>query len=73
MQYFSLTQVAIPIYNSFTMEKRETLKQVAVRMSSQMHDDALKASKKIGESFGQFIRNAVGDRLEGLKRRKRPE
>lgn len=55
------------------MEKRETLKQVAVRMSSQMHDDALKASKKIGESFGQFIRNAVGDRLEGLKRRKRPE
>lgn len=46
---------------------QQTLKQVAVRMSPRLHSAAIKMAKREKMSFGEFVRQAVDDKIENLK------
>jgi hypothetical protein len=46
---------------------QENLKLVAVRMSPRLHRAAIKMAKREKMSFGEFVRQAVDDKVETLK------
>lgn len=43
------------------------MKQVAVRMTDKQHAAAIKAAKRSKVSFGEFVRDAVDQRIEAMK------
>jgi predicted HicB family RNase H-like nuclease len=45
------------------MVRKETMKQIAVRMGSELHRKALKAAELEEISFGEFVRRAVQYRV----------
>ena len=51
-----------------SVAKNEPVKQVAVRMSPSLHRKAIRKAKTEKESFSEFVRRAVQDRLEILSR-----
>jgi len=46
---------------------KERLKQVGVRLSPDQHKKALEAAKREGISFGEFVRQAVWDKIDAGK------
>ena len=48
----------------------ETMKQVAVRMKPEMHREALRMAGKARQTFGEFVRSSVSDRIEHMKLKK---
>jgi predicted HicB family RNase H-like nuclease len=49
---------------------QETLKQVNVRMSRSLHFAAIKMARREKISFGEFVRRAVDEKVDGIRKRK---
>lgn len=47
----------------------ETMKQVAVRMTPKLHREAIKAAGRARQTFGEFVRSSVSDRIQNMKRK----
>lgn len=59
-----LTSIPIPIYHT---DMKTPMKQVAVRMSDELHLAALKMAKREQISFGELVRKAVNNHIDILK------
>lgn len=54
----------------YTLEPMpEAMKQVAVRMSRNLHQSTLRMAKREKETFGEFVRKSVEARLQSLSAR----
>ena len=51
----------------------ETMKQVAVRMPPKLHGLVLKGARRTGETFGEFVRRSVSERLSSKPWEKRTD